>query len=149
MSEPVPVGDFNAVQSLCILYDAFRDNPSTRCAESNLRKQIKIFHIFGKLFCLTLGLLQIRFTNLAETCRRRARHAAFPPKRWTRLPYPALPLLCRCDRRHDSGLEKDTEGYLGLAEKWFVFSMIWSVMAAADEDGRAKLDAFLRDVEVA
>lgn len=28
--EPVPVGDFNAVQSLCTLYDAFRDNPSSR-----------------------------------------------------------------------------------------------------------------------
>lgn len=26
--------------------------------------------------------------------------------------------------------------------------MVWSVMAAADEDGRIKLDAFLRDVEV-
>ncbi|CAB1114177.1 unnamed protein product [Ectocarpus sp. CCAP 1310/34] len=75
VSEPVPVGDFNAVQSMCTLYDAFRDNPTT------------------------------------------------------------------------SGLEKDAEGYLGLAEKWFVFSMVWSVMAAADEDGRAKLDAFLRDVE--
>ncbi|CAN0120098.1 unnamed protein product [Ectocarpus sp. 6 AP-2014] len=75
VSEPVPVGDFNAVQSLCTLYDAFRDNPAT------------------------------------------------------------------------SGLEKDAEGYLGLAEKWFVFSMVWSVMAAADEDGRVKLDAFLRDVE--
>lgn len=28
--EPVPVGNFNAVQSLCTLYDAFRDNPSSR-----------------------------------------------------------------------------------------------------------------------
>lgn len=26
--------------------------------------------------------------------------------------------------------------------------MVWSVMAAADEAGRVKLDAFLRDVEV-
>lgn len=40
------------------------------------------------------------------------------------------------------------EGYLGLAEKWFVFAMVWSIMAAADEAGRAKLDVFLRDVEV-
>lgn len=30
VSEPVPVGDFNAVQSLCTLYDAFRDNPLSR-----------------------------------------------------------------------------------------------------------------------
>lgn len=47
-----------------------------------------------------------------------------------------------------SGLEKDAEGYLGISEKFFVFSMVWSVMAAADESGRAKLDTFLRDVEV-
>lgn len=47
-----------------------------------------------------------------------------------------------------SGLEKDAEGYTGLAEKWFVFAMVWSVMAAADEMGRVKLDSFLRDVEV-
>lgn len=26
--------------------------------------------------------------------------------------------------------------------------MVWSIMAAADEAGRAKLDVFLRDVEV-
>ncbi|CAM9233990.1 unnamed protein product, partial [Laminaria digitata] len=78
--EPVPVGDFNAVQSLCTLYDAFRDNPSSR-------------------------------------------------------------------REVQDGLEKDAEGYMGLAEKWFVFAMVWSVMAAADEMGRVKLDSFLRDVE--
>lgn len=70
-----------------------------------------------------------------------AQHSTLPP----------LLLRTLCDRplaqRHNSGLEKDAEGYLGLAEKWFVFSIIWSVMAAADEDGRAKLDAFLRDVE--
>lgn len=47
-----------------------------------------------------------------------------------------------------SGLEKEAEGYMGLAEKWFVFAMVWSVMAAADEMGRVKLDSFLRDVEV-
>lgn len=35
-----------------------------------------------------------------------------------------------------------------MAEKWFVFAMVWSVMAAADEMGRVKLDSFLRDVEV-
>jgi Dynein heavy chain AAA lid domain len=63
-SEPVPIGDFNAVQSLCGLYDAFAADP-------------------------------------------------------------------------DSGIDKSTsattDGYLGLAEKWFVLACIWSVCAAVDE----------------
>ncbi|CAM9519888.1 unnamed protein product [Discosporangium mesarthrocarpum] len=75
VTEPVPIGNFNAVLSLCTLYDSFCDNPAT------------------------------------------------------------------------SGLEIGKEGYLGLAEKWFIFSMVWSVMAAANEEGRKKLDSFLRDVE--
>lgn len=48
----------------------------------------------------------------------------------------------------NSGLQREAGGYFGLAEKWFVFAMVWSIMAAADEAGRAKLDTFLRDVEV-
>ncbi len=115
---------------------------------------------------LPVGLLKIRFTSLAGVRQGRRdmqlqtldmpAHScpAVPcralPARRTPDPFSSLPFLCRIDGtvRYRSGLEKDTEGYLGLAEKWFVFSMIWSVMAAADEDGRAKLDAFLRDVEV-
>ena len=34
-----------------------------------------------------------------------------------------------------------------MAEKWFVFCVIWSVMRAVDEGGRGKLDVFLRDIE--
>jgi dynein heavy chain len=72
-SEPVPITDFNAVQSLCTLYDALEG---------------------------TAGL----------------------------------------DR-------DDLQAYYALAEKWFVFAMVWSVMACVDEAGRAKLDSCLRDID--
>ncbi|KAG6966781.1 hypothetical protein JG688_00006600 [Phytophthora aleatoria] len=32
-------------------------------------------------------------------------------------------------------------------EKWFLFCMTWSVMAAANEEGRKKFDFFLRDID--
>ncbi|GMI05338.1 hypothetical protein TrVE_jg1168 [Triparma verrucosa] len=50
-----------------------------------------------------------------------------------------------------NGVEK-VEGeppqkYQQICEKWFVFSMIWTVMAAVDENGRVMLDQFLREIE--
>ncbi|GMI21327.1 hypothetical protein TeGR_g3290 [Tetraparma gracilis] len=50
-----------------------------------------------------------------------------------------------------NGVEK-VEGeppakYQAICEKWFVFSMIWTVMGAVDEAGRVLLDQFLRDIE--
>jgi len=49
----------------------------------------------------------------------------------------------------ENGVDKEAEpqAYGAMTEKWFVFCVIWSVMAAVDEDGRAKLDGFLRDIE--
>ena len=37
--------------------------------------------------------------------------------------------------------------FYAISEKWFVFSMIWSVMAAVDEAGRTILDQYLREIE--
>jgi hypothetical protein len=34
-----------------------------------------------------------------------------------------------------------------VSEKWFLFCLIWSVMAAVDEKGRKMLDQLLRDIE--
>ncbi|TSK77047.1 Dynein heavy chain 2, axonemal [Bagarius yarrelli] len=42
----------------------------------------------------------------------------------------------------------DTEHYGSMIELWFVFSLIWSVCASVDEDGRKKMDNFLREMEV-
>ncbi|KAM6908918.1 dynein axonemal heavy chain 2 [Xenentodon cancila] len=41
----------------------------------------------------------------------------------------------------------DTENLGKMVELWFVFSLIWSVCASVDEDGRKKMDYFLRDME--
>lgn len=41
----------------------------------------------------------------------------------------------------------DTEKYGRMIELWFVFSLIWSVCASVDEDGRKKMDSFLREMD--
>ncbi|KAI4898373.1 hypothetical protein NFI96_012388, partial [Prochilodus magdalenae] len=41
----------------------------------------------------------------------------------------------------------DSENYGRMVELWFIFSLIWSVCASVDEDGRKKIDNFLREME--
>uniref|UniRef100_A0A8C9P5P1 Dynein axonemal heavy chain 2 n=1 Tax=Spermophilus dauricus TaxID=99837 RepID=A0A8C9P5P1_SPEDA len=41
----------------------------------------------------------------------------------------------------------DSEYYVTMVEMTFVFSMIWSVCASVDEEGRKKIDSYLREVE--
>ncbi|RLN66518.1 hypothetical protein BBP00_00002156 [Phytophthora kernoviae] len=49
----------------------------------------------------------------------------------------------------ENGLDLATCGdkFAVAVEKWFLFCMTWSVMAAANEDGRKKFDFFLRDID--
>eukprot|EP00698_Gefionella_okellyi_P021811 TRINITY_DN713_c0_g5_i1.p1 TRINITY_DN713_c0_g5~~TRINITY_DN713_c0_g5_i1.p1 ORF type:complete len:2528 (-),score=851.46 TRINITY_DN713_c0_g5_i1:18-6647(-) len=42
---------------------------------------------------------------------------------------------------------KDPDNYIPMAEKWWLFSLIWSVGAAVDEEGRRKIDMFLRELD--
>ncbi|KAG7496340.1 dynein heavy chain 2, axonemal [Solea senegalensis] len=41
----------------------------------------------------------------------------------------------------------DTEDMGRMVELWFIFSLIWSVCASVDEDGRKKMDKFLREMD--
>ncbi|XP_032136290.1 dynein heavy chain 2, axonemal isoform X3 [Sapajus apella] len=41
----------------------------------------------------------------------------------------------------------DSENYVTMVEMTFVFSMIWSVCASVDEEGRKKIDSYLREIE--
>uniref|UniRef100_A0A3Q1IX48 Dynein axonemal heavy chain 2 n=1 Tax=Anabas testudineus TaxID=64144 RepID=A0A3Q1IX48_ANATE len=41
----------------------------------------------------------------------------------------------------------DTENLGRMVALWFVFSLIWSICASVDEDGRKKMDNFLREME--
>ncbi|XP_037663927.1 dynein heavy chain 2, axonemal isoform X3 [Choloepus didactylus] len=41
----------------------------------------------------------------------------------------------------------DGENYVTMVEMTFVFSMIWSVCASVDEEGRKKIDSYLREIE--
>ncbi|MCI4377271.1 hypothetical protein PGIGA_G00201730 [Pangasianodon gigas] len=48
----------------------------------------------------------------------------------------------------ENGLNPDdSENYGRMIELWFIFSLIWSVCASVDEDGRKKMDNFLREME--
>uniref|UniRef100_A0A3Q3RVK4 Dynein axonemal heavy chain 2 n=1 Tax=Mastacembelus armatus TaxID=205130 RepID=A0A3Q3RVK4_9TELE len=41
----------------------------------------------------------------------------------------------------------DTENLGRMVELWFIFSLIWSICATVDDDGRKKIDNFLREVD--
>uniref|UniRef100_A0A8P4KIS1 Dynein axonemal heavy chain 2 n=1 Tax=Dicentrarchus labrax TaxID=13489 RepID=A0A8P4KIS1_DICLA len=41
----------------------------------------------------------------------------------------------------------DKENLGRMVELWFIFSLIWSICASVDEDGRKKMDNFLREIE--
>ncbi|XP_068440309.1 dynein axonemal heavy chain 2 [Clinocottus analis] len=41
----------------------------------------------------------------------------------------------------------DTENLGTIVELWFIFSLIWSICASVDEDGRKRMDNFIREME--
>ncbi|XP_077326811.1 dynein axonemal heavy chain 2 [Lithobates pipiens] len=41
----------------------------------------------------------------------------------------------------------DQDNYSRMVELWFLFCLVWSVCASVDEDGRKKIDNYLREIE--
>ncbi|XP_060896803.1 dynein axonemal heavy chain 2-like [Labrus mixtus] len=70
------------------------------------------------------------------------------------IPISELNGITSCCRLYDSlatssnGINtSDTENLGRMVALWFVFSLIWSICASVDEDGRRKIDNFLREME--
>jgi len=48
----------------------------------------------------------------------------------------------------ENGVDARGEEYFArMTEMWFLFSVIWSIGASVDEDGRRRLDAYIRELE--
>ena len=41
----------------------------------------------------------------------------------------------------------DGDNVSRVVELWFLFCMIWSICSSVDEDGRKKIDNFIREIE--
>jgi dynein heavy chain len=56
-------------------------------------------------------------------------------------------LFDSCTKSLEKGEEESREDFLAYIEKWFVFSLIWSVCATVDETSRKDIDNVMRDIE--
>ncbi|ESP04959.1 hypothetical protein LOTGIDRAFT_184938 [Lottia gigantea] len=59
--------------------------------------------------------------------------------------------LCKlfdCLATVENGVDShDSENYIRMIELWFQFCMIWSICCSVDEDGRKKIDNYIREME--
>ena len=56
-------------------------------------------------------------------------------------------LFDECTKSLQKGEEESREDFLNYIEKWFVFSLIWSVGATVNEQSRKEIDNIMRDIE--
>ena len=56
-------------------------------------------------------------------------------------------LFDECTKSLQKGEEESREDILNYIEKWFVFSLIWSVGATVNEQSRKEIDNIMRDIE--
>jgi len=56
-------------------------------------------------------------------------------------------LFDSCTKNLEKGEEESRDDFLAYMEKWFVFSLIWSVCATVDENSRKNIDNVMRDIE--
>lgn len=41
----------------------------------------------------------------------------------------------------------DGDSLARMVELWFIFCMVWSICGSVDEDGRKKIDNYIREIE--
>ena len=56
-------------------------------------------------------------------------------------------LFDECIKSLQKGEEESRKDFLNYIEKWFVFSLIWSVGATVNEQSRKEIDNIMRDIE--
>ena len=54
---------------------------------------------------------------------------------------------CLASAENGVGPKNDADGLSRAVELWFQFCMIWSLLGSLDEEGRKKIDAYLREME--
>ena len=48
----------------------------------------------------------------------------------------------------ENGIDPQGEEFFSrMCEMWFLFAIIWSMCASVDEDGRKRIDAYIRELE--
>ncbi len=48
----------------------------------------------------------------------------------------------------ENGIDPQGEEFFQrMCEMWFLFCIVWSICASVDEDGRKKIDAYIRELE--
>ncbi|XP_026578292.1 dynein heavy chain 2, axonemal [Pseudonaja textilis] len=99
---------------------------------------------YGKVETETLQRMFDKFTNQILNFKKENCQELVPITE-----YNGIVALCKLfTSLAEEGLNlTDTENYSILVEMYFVFSMIWSLCAAVDEEGRKKIDNFLREIE--
>ncbi|KAF7236750.1 Dynein heavy chain 2, axonemal [Varanus komodoensis] len=129
-----------ATVSRCgMVYTDYSDLGWKPCVSSWIEKRPKVE-------AETLQRMFDKFTNKILTFKKENCQELVPIPE-----YSGIVALCKLFSSlasSENGLNPaDSENYLTVVEMYFIFSLIWSLCAAVDEEGRKKIDSFLREME--
>ena len=139
--ELVPTSHLNSATSLCYLLDALVTSENGVSAVCDCIERLFPYLPFTSLSpSLSLHVLPLPPSL----------HPSLPPSLPPCLPPSLLSLLTfslPCMYIYTQVDPSDMEVCETMVEQWFLFSVIWSLCAGVDEDGRKKMDSFIREME--